>query len=177
MKSPSMSKDICCFTNYRPWLSLLLAIVLLAACSPAADQDQSEPDEPEMAADEGFRQVLEQHLAAVANKDFAQLQATVPATGELVWVLPTGGSFMKAEEFLENHEAWFQDTSWTMTTRIVQADWGRDYGTALVEADLREPERNGKPYFHRMYISYGLKKTGGDWKVVMDHASTIEKSE
>jgi hypothetical protein len=159
----------------RHWSWILLAVVFLPACQPTADTEQNVLVSE--GSDEGFRLVLEKHLEAVANKNFTQLKETVPENGELVWILPNGGSFMKVEEFLENHEAWFQDTSWTMTTKIVQADWGQDYGTAVVEADLREPERNGKPYFHRMFISYGLKKVGDDWKVVLDHASTIEKSE
>lgn len=159
----------------RSLFGILVIVGLLPACQPVADTAQEQTVAEEK--DEKFRMVLEKHLEAVSNKDFDQLKETVPESGALAWILPNGASFMKAEEFLENHQEWFQDSSWTMTTRIVQADWGLDYGTAIIEADLREPERNGKPYFHRMYITYGLKKTNGDWKVVLDHASTIEKSE
>lgn len=161
----------------KQWTCWLVVVGFLVACGPAQEADEAPAATTASGKDENFTKVLEQHLAAVGSKDFDQLKLTVPQTGELVWILPNGASFMKAEEFLQNHEEWFQDTSWTMTTRIVQSDWGTDHGTAIVEADLREPERNGKPYFHRMYISYGLKKMNDGWKVVLDHASTIEKSE
>ena len=153
-----------------------LLLVLFFSCQPS-----NSPDTPAAASaptkDESFRKALETHLEAVTTKDFPALKETVPASGELMWILPSGGYFTTAADFLENHEVWLQDTAWTMTTKVIQADWGQDYGTATVEADLREPERNGKPYFHRMFITYALKKMDDKWMVVMDHASTIEKSE
>ena len=39
-----------------------------------------------------------------------------------------------------------------------------------------EPERDGKPYFNRMHISYTLEKQNGQWYVIKDHASSVEKS-
>lgn len=157
-------------TSMKTSLILLLSLLYLSACNPATGEDSG-------AQDAAFRVALEQHLEAVTTKNFAALKETVPASGELIWILPNGASFNKAEDFLQNHQTWLQEPQWTMTTRIIQADWGSDYGTATVEADLREPERNGKPYFHRMFITYALKKMDGKWLVVMDHASTIEKSE
>ena len=49
--------------------------------------------------------------------------------------------------------------------------------TAVVIADYREPNRNGKPYHHKMWITYILEEVDDIWFVVHDHASTAEKTE
>ena len=51
-----------------------------------------------------------------------------------------------------------------------------DLGMAVVEVIYREPNRNGKPYFNRMIVSYDLQKVAGQWYVIKDHASSVEKS-
>ncbi len=125
-----------------------------------------------------FLTALNMHLDAVKNKDFEALKRTMPAPEEAFHlILPNGAMMTKSGDFLNAHEEWFQDTTWTMETQILYTSNGPDYGIALVEATNREPERNGKPYFHKMAISYGLKKVNDNWLVIHDHASTLEKSE
>ncbi len=45
---------------------------------------------------------------------------------------------------------------------------------AVTEIVYREPEREGKPYFNRMIVSYDLEKIDGKWYIIKDHASSIE---
>jgi len=80
------------------------------------------------------------------------------------------------DSFLAFHEAWFQDTSWTFTTEILNVEVGPEVGMAVTEVVYREPERDGVPYFNRMIVSYTLRKTDGKWYVIKDHATSAEKS-
>ncbi|MCB0616701.1 MAG: nuclear transport factor 2 family protein [Phaeodactylibacter sp.] len=165
------------FSFKGPVFSFLLAFV---ACSCVNFQDKDDgPATPAAVESDsiGFQAALDAHLNAVRQHDFEALKRTVPASGPMHLVLPNGAHFATAEEFLSLHEEWFQDTTWTMETKVQHIDPSADSGIALVEAINREPERNGKPYFHKMFITYSLKKVNGQWLVVYDHASTIEKSE
>ncbi len=47
---------------------------------------------------------------------------------------------------------------------------------ATTEFLYKELERNGKPYFNKMIVSYTLEKTDGNWYIIKDHASSIEKT-
>ena len=51
---------------------------------------------------------------------------------------------------------------------------GDKMGMAVTEIVYRETEREGKPYFNRMIVSYDLEKIDGKWYIIKDHASSIE---
>ena len=120
---------------------------------------------------------LQTHLKAVTEKNYQMLKSTVPDSGSYVLILPNGDMMTTVDAFLEMHREWFQETSWSMEFSILYSVVFKNSGFAVVEALLREPERNGKPYYHKMKISYGLRLQNGTWRVVQDHASTVEKSE
>ena len=81
------------------------------------------------------------------------------------------------EAFLDYHRDWFEDTSWTFEPKILEFNAGLYFGMAVVEVMYKEPNRNGKPYFNRMIVSYDLEKQNGEWVVIKDQTSSIEKSE
>ena len=164
------------FSFKGPVFSFLLAFV---ACSCVNFQDKDDgPATPAAVESDsiGFQAALDAHLNAVRQHDFEALKRTVPASGPMHLVLPNGAHFATAEEFLSLHEEWFQDTSWTFETKILNTDIGDKIGLATTEIVYREPDRNGEPYFNRMIVSYGLEKIDGQWYVIKDHASSIEKS-
>ncbi len=74
------------------------------------------------------------------------------------------------------HEPWFQDSTWTFETKILNTVIGERLGMAITEVLYQEPERDGKPYFNRMVVSYDLEKIADQWYVIKDHASSVEKS-
>ena len=74
------------------------------------------------------------------------------------------------------HQDWFALPDWTVETIILSTDVGDNMGVATTEFMYREPERNGKPYFNRLIVSYTLHKIDGQWHVIKDHASSIEKT-
>lgn len=124
-----------------------------------------------------FVQVMQKHLNAVSNRDLETLESTMSPTGEMQLILPQTEIITTVDGFMDYHRQWFQDTTaWTFETRILNTKIGDKVGMAVAEVIYREPERNGRPYFNRMIVSYVLEKIGGEWYVIKDHASTVEKS-
>jgi len=120
---------------------------------------------------------LQKHLDAVSSKDIASLKSTLSPSGKMNLILPNSEITNSTEEFIKFHEDWFEDTTWTFETNILDTEIGDKIGIAVTEIIYREPNRDGKPYFNRMFVSYGLIKLNGNWYVIQDHASSVEKSQ
>lgn len=106
------------------------------------------------------------------------MESTLSPTGEMRLILPATEIISSVDGFMEYHRAWFKDTTaWTFETKILNTKIGDRVGMAVTEVIYREPERNGKPYFNRMNVSYVLEKIDGEWYVIKDHASSVEKTE
>ena len=156
---------------------LLCTLLFLLACQSEEKMALSETGKRTVSDSISFVQLLHKHLNAVSNKDLATLSTTFSPKGDMQLILPQSEITSTSKEFLDMHEEWFADTPWTFTPTILRTDIGQDYGSAIVETMYREPERNGKPYFNRMIVTYLLRKEGGQWFVIQDHASSIEKTE
>lgn len=124
-----------------------------------------------------FIAALHTHLDAVGNKDLISLKSTLSPTGKMSLILPNSEIIKNTDEFIKFHEEWFTDTTWTFETKILSTEIGEKIGIAITEILYKEPNRNGKPYFNRMIVSYGLEKIDNKWYVIKDHASSVEKSE
>lgn len=120
--------------------------------------------------------VMEKHLKAVSNRDIETLASTLSPDGDMLLILPETEIIEKASGFIENQSEWFETTNWTFETKILHSEVGETVASMVVEAIYKEPERDEKPYFNRMHISYVLKKVKGDWFVIRDHMVTVEKS-
>lgn len=155
-------------------VSLIALLFILVSCTTEKNTFSEETNTKEFTAS------LQEHLDAMTNKNIEIVEATVPKPTETMHlILPDGTEMKTAKEFIEMHREWFKDTisNWKLTFNIKYAHTNKDMGYALVEALLKEPNRNGKPYFHKMHVSYVLEKTDNKWLVIKDHASSIEKSE
>lgn len=153
------------------WLTtfaLLFAGIIIYSCNQPAKGADNQAES---------RAVLLKHLEAVAGKNLTALEETLSPEGEMYLILPNSELSTTAKQFLSFHEEWFQDTSWTFEPKIVLFEAGDQLAAATVEVMYREPDRNGKPYFNRMMVSYVLKNYGGKWYVIKDHACSIEKSD
>ena len=123
-----------------------------------------------------FNEILKVHLNAVSEKNIEKLITTLPPDSNFLFILPNSSPTISSKDFIEFHTEWFKDTSWTFETKIIATNIEEKMGIALVEVLYKEPERNGKPYFNKMSVSYALKKILGKWYVIKDHASSIEKT-
>lgn len=123
-----------------------------------------------------FKQTLVKHLNAVTNKDLIALKSTMSPKGNMQLILPDTEILYSVDEFMKFHTNWFKNQNWTFETKILNTKVVDELGIAIVEIVYREPDRNGKPYSNRMIISYALEKIEGNWYIVKDHASSVEKS-
>ncbi|WP_273567628.1 YybH family protein [Maribacter halichondriae] len=167
------------------WNVLILKIVLcfvmlsagLISCNPK-DETKAEVSVQKSTAENKaeFLDVMQTHLDAVTNRDLEILRSTLSPKGNMQLILPSEEIIDKVEGFMDYHKEWFAQTDWTFETKILNTAVGETMGMAITEVVYREPERDGKPYFNRMIISYDLQKIEGRWYIIKDHASSVEKS-
>lgn len=149
----------------------------LTSCTPqeASAPTQKGPDEASKAL---FVSTMKKHLDAVTNSDLETLKSTLSPTGKIQFVLPKREMTETVDDFVKYHADWFADTTtvWSFQTKILDTTIGETMGIAIIETLYSEPLRDGKPYFNKMYVTYGLQKQGDNWYIIKDHASSIQKS-
>jgi len=167
--------------NQAALLSVLLAFFILI--SNSCNIENSRKDDigfsdkmTDNKSHQDFKAVLKNHLNAVSNKDLKLLKSTMSPNGEMQLILPGFEIMYSVEKFMNYHENWFKDSTWTFETKILNTEIGDKVGLGVTEIVYREPDRNGEPYFNRMIVSYVLKKIDSNWYIIKDHASSIEKS-
>ncbi len=157
--------------KFSPFFLFLLFIF---ACQQPKD---IAPTPNEVAQNEqAFKAALTIHLAAITARDLSTLEATLSPRGDMHLILPQTNITTTAKEFIDFHRDWFEIPGWTLDNKILHTDIEENMGIAIVEALYKEEERDGKPYFNRMHVSYSMKKIAGKWYVIKDHASSVEKS-
>lgn len=164
------------FKNIKTTVVLLLSLAIGCANPANPAGAGSDTDAMQATDKQAFKSALEKHLKAVSQKDLSTLAGTLSPKGDMYLVLPRSPITTTAKEFLATHEEWFQDTSWTFETKIIHTDVDANLGIAVVEVMYKEPDRNGKPYFNRMAVSYALRKLDGNWYVIHDQACSLEKT-
>ena len=154
--------------------NLFFLFILLTSCTNEEKISKSKINSEENKTE--FIEAMEKHLAAVANKDLKTLASTFSPDGKVQLILPGEEIMYGAETFIEYHREWFQDTSWRMETEILNSTVGEDFGMAITQLTYHEPDRDGKPYWNRMIVSYDLQKQDNQWYIVKDHCTSVEKS-
>jgi ketosteroid isomerase-like protein len=147
---------------------MVITLLLMTATGHSTDQEKGQ-QHPAL-------QVMERHLKAVSDKDLSTLAETLSPDGQMQLILPQAEIMDGTAAFLKFHEDWFASPDWTFETRILNSRIGPQLAMVVVEIIYREPERDGQPYFNRMIVSYDLALTDGQWYVIKDHASSVQKS-
>ena len=157
--------------------TVLICSLLIVFTSCKEKQDPTETNKINQQKNEQlFSNTMLKHLNAVTTKDIKTLKTTMSPKGNMQLILPGTEIIETVDGFINYHIAWFKSTGWAFETKILNTTVGEKMGIAITEAVYREADRNGKPYFNRMIVSYGLEKIDGTWYVIKDHASSIEKS-
>ena len=172
MKKPS------CVIPSRTFRWLIFVVIVSGSCTSQPGKEAATTSSSDQGhADSSMVTLMQRHLDAVSNRDLETLENTLSPQGNMQLILPGMEMMNSAEEFMAYHREWFQDTTWTFDTNILNTEIGDRLGMAITEIVYREPDRNGKPYFNRMIVSYVLEKNNGQWYVIKDHASSVEKSQ
>jgi len=149
----------------------LLSFVAIAFSCNENDKVKTKGNEEEI------RLRLSTLLNAIENKNLDSLESTLFPSGEMELILPDAKVSHSVKGFVDLHRTWFQDSTWAMETKILRVIAGESIAAATTEAIYREPNRNGKPYFNHMIVSYVLaKEADNSWYVIKDHACSTEKS-
>lgn len=158
----------------------LIVVSLLLLSFSSCEEKQKDIQQNEVSEkqnEELFKSVFEKHLNAVTNRDLTTLKSTMSPKGNMELIQPSAEIVYSVDGFINFHQEWFNIPDWTFKTKVLSTSIGDKIGVATIEALYQEPERNGKPYFNRMIVSYTLEKTNGNWYIIKDHASSIEKTE
>ena len=153
------------------WLVVLIALLGITSCDSLTKTPQQIKQN-----EEAFTANMEQHLDAVTNRDLNTLHSTMHPDGKMQLILQSSEIIDGVAGFMNYHEEWFQDTTWTFQTKILNSEVGDNMGMAVTEIIYGEPDRNGVPFWNRMIVSYDLQKEKDVWYIIKDHASSVEKS-
>lgn len=163
-------------SSSRHWNFLFFILLLLiVSCQPTASED-IELSKQQLENEKECKAAMEKHLTAVKNKDLIALKSTMSPDGEMELIQPGLEIIYTVDSFMRFHEEWFEIPDWTVNTEILSMHVGNRIGVATTEFLYKEPERNGKPYFNRLSVTYTLEKKNGEWVVIKDHACSIEKT-
>jgi len=160
--------------NFKLILPILL-LFTLSACY-IKQKDVQKNTTANAKNEEMFKSVLLKHLSAVKNKDLTTLKSTMSPEGKMELIQPSSEIVYTVDGFMKFHEAWFALPDWTVKTKILSTDIGEKIGVATTEFYYEEPDRNGKPYFNRLIVTYTLEKINNTWYIIKDHASSVEKT-
>lgn len=156
---------------------IVVSMVLLVISSCEQEQKNIQKNEVSQIQNEKiFKSVLKKHLNAVTNKKLTTLKSTMSPLGNMELIQPNAEIVYSVDGFIKFHQEWFNIPDWTFKTKILSTSIGEMIGVATTEILYQESERNGKPYFNRMIVTYTLEKTNGNWYIIKDHASSIEKT-
>lgn len=147
-----------------------LIIFMSVSCKQHSNSDLQLENET------AVRSTLTKHLNAVSNKDLNILKSTLSPNGNMELIQPGLETIYTVDGFMKFHEDFFNVPNWTFKTKILSIHAGNKIAAATTEILYEEPERNGQPYFNRLTVSYTLEKLNGQWFVIKDHASSIEKT-
>ncbi|WP_291870996.1 nuclear transport factor 2 family protein [Maribacter sp.] len=156
---------------------IFLGLLMIGFSSCDIKQKESEKNEiSKIENEELFKSLILRHLNAVRNRDSNTLKSTMSPKGNMELIQPSSEIVYSVDGFMKFHQEWFEVPNWTINTKILSTNIGDRFGVATTEFLYEEPERNGKPYFNRLIVTYALEKIDNNWYIIKDHASSIEKT-
>lgn len=123
-----------------------------------------------------FHATLRKHTTAISNRDIATLKTLMSPDGLMHLMRPNTAVVYSTDNYIKYHESWFQDPNWSIKFTITDSEVGAEMGLAITEVMYEVPERDGKPYWNKMTISFVMKKMDGAWYVISDHSGSVKKS-
>ena len=158
--------------NYK----IIFVVILIMGLNSCDRQEKVKNEITQEQNDKEFEFSMLKHLNAIKTKDLNTLKSTMSPKGNMELIQPSSEILYSVDGFMKFHKDWFEIPNWTVNTKILSMNIGDKVGVATTEFLYKEPERNGKPYFNRLIVSYTLEKINSKWYIIKDHASSIEKT-
>lgn len=157
-------------------LLLLIVLSVLTNCSEGKTIPEKSTSHKENVTQ--FTNALRAHLDAVTQKDTIAMEKTMAPNGELYFLQPQRELSKTSSSFMDFHKGWFKNATspWSISFKIIDTEVSDSLGVAIVECVYQEPERDGQPYYNRLHVTYAQKKMNDIWYVILDQATSIEKS-
>lgn len=119
-----------------------------------------------------FQPQVERHLAAIANRDLGEIEATITVGEDLLLILPSGKISQTRAEYLAFHRSLFANQQWVMTFEPMHLQTHGDYGHALYRVTF-DGDGAGPAPANPAYLSLGFRLEQGEWRMVHDQNTSI----
>lgn len=167
--------------SFYTLLLLTTSSIVLSSCKQEVESAVATASAEEIKAQRKadhklFHATLRKHTKAIADRDIETLKTLMSPEGVMHLIRPNTEVVYSTDNYIKYHESWFQDPNWSIKFTITDSEVGEELGMAITEVMYSVPERDGKPYWNKMTISFVMKKIDGAWYVISDHSGSVKKS-
>jgi hypothetical protein len=120
-----------------------------------------------------FRETLDRHLSAIGHRDLAALREML-RPDDLTLIMADGRLVRTVQEFLEPHQGWFAETTWSLTTKMINVIESPEIGVAVLHLDYRDNPPGRPPVHEQSYLSLVFASREGRWVIVQDQNTPIK---
>ena len=118
-----------------------------------------------------FDQALEEHLAAISNRDLEAFTANLTLGDTLYTIVQNGHAFTTRQQLVAVHEQWFKDPAWVWEGSVVHKVVGEDMAMALVKYQYRA-KADDEPF--NTWLLYVFQLQEGKWRIVHDQNTALD---
>ena len=118
-----------------------------------------------------FDTALQQHFAAIANRDIDAFKSHLTRGDTLYTIVQNGHAFTTPAETIEIHKQWFDDPNWIWEGSVVHKVVGEDMAMALIKYHYR-PTADAVPF--TTWLTYVFQLQEGQWRIVHDQNTALD---
>ena len=118
-----------------------------------------------------FDSALNQHFAAIANRDIEAFKSHLTSGDTLYTIVQNGYAFKTPAESIAIHEEWFKDPKWIWEGKLVHKVVGGDVAMALVKYQYW-PKPEDTPF--ETWLTYVFELQEGQWRIVHDQNTALD---
>jgi uncharacterized protein (TIGR02246 family) len=122
-----------------------------------------------------FRATLDNHLAAIQNRDLNALVATLP-DDELMLVMSDGKVATSVREFDDAHRGWFAMPDWELKTELIHVLETPDIGVAVLRLDYSDVKPDHSRFHEHSILTLVFARRNDRWVMVHDQNTPVRQS-
>ena len=118
-----------------------------------------------------FDTALQQHFAAISNRDIEAFKSHLTRGDTLYTIVQNGHAFTTPSETIEIHKQWFADPNWIWEGSVVHKVVGEAMAMALVKYQYRA-KAGDAPF--STWLVYVFQLQEGGWRIVHDQNTALD---